>query len=252
MHRKNATLIIHTNIYKNITSFLLYRCSVNRLARTFRDISDGTAVGPPSRYTTGVPPEIPVSNRCPVRTVNPLSVVNCGPATNSPGPEDNRETRRRLRYAKSSNPNAANRITPPSEPTIAGTRGTTGDLVVPGAVPGPLVVVGIPPVGGINTKDDVALANVVLTDDPLREAEILLAELLNELFDDDAVEKIVFVVEFETGRGVDVEEKDEVRFAGRLVTMLVEDVAEVDLVVMLDGTDEVVFTLVAVDTAVEL
>lgn len=98
------------------------------------------------------------------------------------------------------------------------------------------MVVGIPPVGEINTKDDVALANVVLNDDLLRETEILLDELLNELFDD-AVEKIVFVVEFETGRGVDVEKKDEVRFAGRLVTMLVEDVAEVDLVVMLDGTD---------------
>lgn len=98
------------------------------------------------------------------------------------------------------------------------------------------MVVGIPPVGEINTKDDVALANVVPNDDLLRETEILLDELLNELFDD-AVEKIVFVVEFETGRGVDVEKKDEVRFAGRLVTMLVEDVAEVDLVVMLDGTD---------------
>jgi len=178
--------------------------------------------------------------------------MNCDPAENPAGSEDDREIRR-LRYVNSSIPNAANSRTPPTEPTIAGTRGTMLDGGVAGAVddgPGPLIIVGLPPGGGINAKDDVALADVLLNEDPLNEAEILIDEPLNELADDDPFEKMLLVVEFKRVV-VAVVGKDEVRFAGRLVTILVEDVAKVDAVVMLADTDEVIRALVVVDTTVE-
>ena len=128
------------------------------------------------------------------------------------------------------------------------------DCVVAGAVdddPGPPIVVGLPPGGGTNVKDDVALADALLNEDPLKEAETLLDEPLNEFTDDDALEKILLDVEFKKDEVLVVRGKDEVRFAGRLVTIVVEDVAEVDSVVLLAGTDEVLCILVAVDTTVE-
>ena len=116
--------------------------------------------------------------------------------------------------------------------------------------PGPPTLVGLP-LGGIYAKDEVALADVQLNDDPLREAEILLEEPLNEFDEEEALEKLLLNVEFGKGAVVDDREKEEVRFAGRLVTILVEDVAEVDSVVLLDDTDDVICILVTVDRIVE-
>ena len=91
----------------------------------------------------------------------------------------------------------------------------------------------------------------MLNNDPLREAEKLLDEPLNEFADDEALEKISLDVEVKKGVVVAVGGKGEVRLAGRLVTILVEDVAEVDSVLVLDGTDEVICTLVTVDRTAE-
>lgn len=124
-------------------------------------------------------------------------------------------------------------------------------FVVAGAVDddaGPPIVVGLLP-GGANVNDDVALADALLNEDPLKEAETLLDEPLNE---DDALEEILLDVEFKKDEVLVVEGNDEVRFAGRLVTIVVEDVAEVDSVVVLAGADEVLCILVTVDTTVEL
>ena len=90
----------------------------------------------------------------------------------------------------------------------------------------------------------------MLNDDPLRKAEILLDEPLNELADDDVLDKLSLDVNSEKDV-VTVGGKNEVRFAGRLVTILVKDVAEVDSVAVVNGTDEVVCALVVVDRTVE-
>jgi hypothetical protein len=74
---------------------------------------DSSAVG---RVMTGVGPLIP-SYRCPLMTVNSGSPIGVDALVS-----------RRRRAAKRSTPRAARRMTPPIDPTMAGTKGTTFDL----------------------------------------------------------------------------------------------------------------------------
>lgn len=146
--------------------------------------------------TTGVPPEIPVSNRCPLTTVKPLSVID------GYGAEDSLESGRRLLATSSSIPSAARSMTPPSEPTIAGTRGTTADLVacVPVGVGddvGPPVDPGWPVVGIY--PNVVEVANVENPDVPV---QLKLPETLQN--DDIALGEVVIEVALKKGDNVDV------------------------------------------------
>lgn len=82
----------------------------------------------PSRYTIGVCPETPVPNLCPLNTVKSPSVMNGLSGSDSNSAEVGL-VRRRL-AARRRIPKAARRATPPSDPTIAGTRGTTAEVAV--------------------------------------------------------------------------------------------------------------------------
>ena len=131
-----------------------YRSSMNRLipaARVRAAVGGVTVVlevgDSPSRYTTGVLPETPVPSLCPLNTVKSPSVIN------RPSPSDPKSSEvgrvRRRRTARSRTPRAARRATPPSEPTIAGTSGTTAEVDVDegvaevvAVVPGPPATVG--------------------------------------------------------------------------------------------------------------
>jgi hypothetical protein len=109
-----------------ISLIYFYKCSVKRLAPGLRrswDSPGGPPAGPAERKTTGVPPEIPVSNRCPLMTENPSRSVIYGIDV-----EESFERGRRLRAARRRKPIATRSIIPPREPTTAGTRGMTREL----------------------------------------------------------------------------------------------------------------------------
>jgi hypothetical protein len=117
--------------------FRYHRSSVKRLAAPVpRGVvtAGGGGVGTCApRYTTGVPPLSPVSNLCPLRTVNPPASLMNGPPGLSTDARDAGLVRRRL-AARRRIPTAASNATPPSVPTRAGTRGTTTELPVDVAV----------------------------------------------------------------------------------------------------------------------
>lgn len=196
-----------------------YRCSVNRLGPGLRGAEgspEGSSAGPAPRKITGVPPEMPVSNRWPLTTVKLLSAIGAG------GVEDSLESGRRLRATSRSKPNAASNATPPNEPTIAGTRGTTFDFAACAWVDVDEEV-GIPVVPGLAiVVIDPNVVDVVNVETPDAHVELRLpAELIKDDADEIALGAIVPEVELKKGEKVGREE--EVRFVGKLVTISVED-----------------------------
>ena len=178
------------NATGNIIGILLYNppqcydiCSVNRLLAIGRPSrSRGSAVKPCCpRNMTGVPPETPVSNLCPLSTVKPRSPIGGGPANS----ESILVRCLRRQYMRSIKPKAARSIRPPTDPTIAGTKGTIADLpdegvtVDVGGGPGTLV-------GEDGVNDDTRVAEEV----DETEAVILRGELKGKL---DMAEKLLGV-----------------------------------------------------------
>jgi hypothetical protein len=154
-----------TEIYKIFTwkytdpTPRIYRSSVNRLIpatpalRGLRTSADRGSAVPSPRYTTGVPPLVPSSNLCPLRTVNPASVMN-GPCDPShPGASSVDVGLRRRRNVRRRTPRAARRATPPRDPTIAGTRGTVEDEVDVGVEGAVLDEVGEPGTPGVGESE---------------------------------------------------------------------------------------------------
>src|SRR5271170_1193549 len=105
--------------------------------------------------TTGVPPLNPISNLCPLITVNPCSLI---PPPSSHPSESNPLagvagliTLLFRRYANTRSANVASRAIPPIEPTTAGTIVTAADLVV---VPPATEVVDVAPeIVGLLARD---------------------------------------------------------------------------------------------------